>query len=530
MAKERPVDIRRNPRTISDLPPMLPGELTWAGDVVRFLTATPTGPVRALPLQCDRKASYGICRGWLWGQRSEIPAVIEWECPACELAGRIVNWEGTPYDLRGLIASPPAPSEEYQFVLDVGNFENLIWYWFEPPIARLLASAEVRAGRIRLRGTAAEFQALRDVLLPSPSRPGKKLSDPWAGMRARVEALLAAPPPAPAPGPTREELLAEAKRIVDGDVHLRRFLAQLAPGARAEYIERLITGSRLTVALPLAREFGMPAEQICDLIAHPPPEAFVRPEAIIGSDELGAVPLVADVLLCLREIEIRPPLKATVTGNLPREFCRVLRDLLVSDPDYLSGDMRYRRIKVQGEDDCTIVAWLRYLLQGAGWLRLQKGKFQITKTGAAVLRQTPDLEFYRKVLATVVRRVNWGANDRYPDYNSIQLSFGYTLFLLNRWGAERRPAADYALAVARAYPALEREHGLNDAHHSEFNAEISTIYILRMFEWVLLPLGLIELHGKRSYSGVDQRQVRRTTLYDRLIRIPTREECAEVMV
>jgi hypothetical protein len=97
-----------------DTPHLVPGHArssfrlaAFLGNVVRVGTTVPAGPVLDSALPCRRRPGRQRCAGWLRVRRLDVPAVIEWSCPACGDAGQISNWRRSPHDLR--VPGEPGP-------------------------------------------------------------------------------------------------------------------------------------------------------------------------------------------------------------------------------------------------------------------------------------------------------------------------------------------------------------------------------------------------------------------------------------
>lgn len=68
--------------------------------IVRAATAGDSGSSWPSALPCRRRPRRRACPGLLQLFRTDVPASIQWRCPACGDEGVISGWERTPYDLR----------------------------------------------------------------------------------------------------------------------------------------------------------------------------------------------------------------------------------------------------------------------------------------------------------------------------------------------------------------------------------------------------------------------------------------------
>lgn len=67
-------------------------DLTMAG------TATAAGETITTPLPCRFRPGRRLCLGTLVVHRSHVPAVIRWQCAACEAGGILNEFQGTEWD------------------------------------------------------------------------------------------------------------------------------------------------------------------------------------------------------------------------------------------------------------------------------------------------------------------------------------------------------------------------------------------------------------------------------------------------
>lgn len=91
-------------RHFLDLPVDAPGPARRMADhlslIVRAATAGDGGVAWMSALPCRCRPGRRACPGLLRLFRSDVPASIEWRCPACGDEGVISGWERTSYDLR----------------------------------------------------------------------------------------------------------------------------------------------------------------------------------------------------------------------------------------------------------------------------------------------------------------------------------------------------------------------------------------------------------------------------------------------
>ncbi len=91
-------------------------------------------------------------------------------------------------------------------------------------------------------------------------------------------------------------------------------------------------------------------------------------------------------------------------------------------------------------------------------------------------------------------KFNWGYSDGYPESWIIQGSFGFTIFLVQKYGNDARSIEFYSDKFLRAFPSAIQDHYGNIA----FSAEnmFQHCYYLRVFKRFLKRFGLVNLNDK----------------------------------
>jgi len=148
-------------------------------------------------------------------------------------------------------------------------------------------------------------------------------------------------------------------------------------------------------------------------------------------------------------------LKPTVTGNLPRNFCREAA-LAFWGEEALREQTRFHGINTEG--DFSELHVTRLVAELAGLVRKYRGRFILGREcRQLVLSAEGGVAVYPRLLEAFIREFNWGYQDRFPELEFVQRSFGFTLYLLQRFGDEERPHSFYVDANERAFPQLPGE-------------------------------------------------------------------------
>ena len=118
----------------------------------------------------------------------------------------------------------------------------------------------------------------------------------------------------------------------------------------------------------------------------------------------AAAPVLPQTIALLKAVRSREPVRATAHGNLPVVIVKELFAGAFADaePEY---------VRVNREDDSTVLSRVRRLAQKAGLLSLRANAFQLTKAGRTALESDDYNEIYRRLLEAHLR--DPGAIDRF---------------------------------------------------------------------------------------------------------------------
>jgi len=167
---------------------------------------------------------------------------------------------------------------------------------------------------------------------------------------------------------------------------------------------------------------------------------------------LGLFDIIADVA---RERGI----KLTARGNLPLKLVKAA-DAWLRD----SGRWRVDRIgSISTERDVAAFHYVRVVAEAAGLLRKARGYLYLTRRAERLVDADDRAGLYTRLFTTYTRRFNWAYRDVFDDLPIVRDSFGFTLYLLHRHGADWRPADLFEDAFLRAFPMARDEAEANTA-------------------------------------------------------------------
>ena len=205
-------------------------------------------------------------------------------------------------------------------------------------------------------------------------------------------------------------------------------------------------------------------------------------------------------------------LKATSTGNLPRNFCR---EAALS---YLGEDGYQEKTKYCGfntEPDFFELHVARLVAELAGLVRKYKGHFILAMEFRKILAEQIQSEIYQRLLRAFAVQYNWGYEDRYQDFPIIQKSSLFTLYLLQKYGTEWQESAFYVDIFMRAFPRV-----LSEAQPLSFETAedmVGRCYTIRSLERFAGFLGLAEIVHNPADRFSNDHRLRKLPLLDHVV-------------
>ena len=206
-------------------------------------------------------------------------------------------------------------------------------------------------------------------------------------------------------------------------------------------------------------------------------------------------------------------LKATATGNLPRNFCRE------SAQSYYSEE-EYRRIievgELRTEPEFRIMHTTRLVAELAGLIRKYKRKFILSRECRKLLAEQGQSGIYSRLFRAFVREYNWAYQDHLGEIPFMQQSFLFSLYLMSRYGGEWRSSTFYEDNFLRAFPNLLPHIQPVGSYYSPEKV-VRTSYSSRCLNRFARYFGLVEIErlGNDRYS--DEFRVRKLPLLDQIV-------------
>lgn len=268
-------------------------------------------------------------------------------------------------------------------------------------------------------------------------------------------------------------------------------------------------GHRNNTGLP---EFqGLSPEQMNRLINYPfeSPDLVTFPDNYRVDDTVPYVFFFNQLIAAVGNGDFKP----TATGNLPRNFCRLVA---LKWEGEAGNAKRTRYGGINSEADFFELNCFRHVCEFAGYLRKYRGKYIIGKECQQLLKVGGPSAVYRGLFKTYITELDWGCGDRYPeDLSLIQHFWAFAVYLLQQFGDEWRPASFYEDTFLHAFPALA-DPALETSYQTAEDT-VKSAFCIRVLQHWLPMFGLAEFENlepdellSRSY------RVRKTALADQV--------------
>ncbi|MDT3738853.1 MAG: hypothetical protein RO257_05060 [Candidatus Kapabacteria bacterium] len=224
--------------------------------------------------------------------------------------------------------------------------------------------------------------------------------------------------------------------------------------------------------------------------------------------DYNSIPILNIIKYTCTLIENEGEIKLTQTGALPR---RIVLDIYAKGffkEDYIEKGY----VKLLKEADSLIIHLCKNLILVSKLVKVRNNKISMTESGKKIIMNNHEL--LKLIFLTFGQRFNMGYYDLYGDSNIGNIGFGYSIFLVSRFGVVKRPGSYYSKKYFKAFPYLLSSLVPNDYHSVESQAD--SCYSLRTFSRFLDYFGLINIH----YQGKWDLEVSliKTELFDKLIK------------
>jgi hypothetical protein len=151
-----------------------------------------------------------------------------------------------------------------------------------------------------------------------------------------------------------------------------------------------------------------------------------------------------------------------------------------------------------------------------GVVKKANGKLSLTKKGQQLLEPEQRINLFTETLSTYTNKFNWSSNDGYPQSPVGQLGWGFTVYLLEKFGQSEHAIEFYAEKYLKAFPKLLEFLPIRQFGTPE--GDFVSCYRVRTFERFLEWFGFVKVEHLHGMHGKQSDSVRRTGLFQEVFR------------
>jgi len=232
----------------------------------------------------------------------------------------------------------------------------------------------------------------------------------------------------------------------------------------------------------------------------------------IENSTLDEIPFFRMTEEFLKIIQREKSIKLTPLGALPRKVLRELYDLKFITEDIIEAGFS----KLSREQNSIALTTAHLIVLMSGVVKKTNGRLSLTKKGAQLLEPEQRFNLFTETLSTYTDRFNWSSNDGYPQSPVGQLGWGFTVYLLEKFGSSEHTIEFYAEKYLRAFPKLleffpARPYGTPEG-------DFVNCYSVRTFERFLEWFGFVKVEHVHGMHGKQSDSVKRTDLFQEVFR------------
>lgn len=219
------------------------------------------------------------------------------------------------------------------------------------------------------------------------------------------------------------------------------------------------------------------------------------------NNDISDLPLIKQIRYFTKLIENWNGVKLTKAGNIPPV---IVKELYAQGfiKDYM---IEHGITKLTKETDCNAIVLTRILCELSGLIKKRNGVLTITKKAFNIVDTNA---LFSEVFSTFAEKFSWAYFDGYQNELIGQFGYGYSLFLLNRFGDIPRNSRFYAEKYFELFPQLLTEQSYDGSNEASYNC-----YSVRTFDRFLNYFGFIQTTEIKMQNF----DIQKTELFDKFI-------------
>lgn len=229
-------------------------------------------------------------------------------------------------------------------------------------------------------------------------------------------------------------------------------------------------------------------------------DSIVRFREDVPESEYKGIGLLNLFEFILQRLQVDAGIKLTKLNNLNTKLVTEI---------YEANFTQERVVELQDrtsyrQDELMTVETAYNILKVLKITKIRHNKLSLTKAGADYLKTQTIGDRFESAFLTNLYNLNWSYFDTYPEDANMQLCFGYTMYLLLKYGDSPRPFDFYVEKMLDAYPFL-LDSFMNGSSSPE--ESFARALHIRAFERFLLWFDFVEFENGSGKLFDEERQV-----------------------
>lgn len=256
---------------------------------------------------------------------------------------------------------------------------------------------------------------------------------------------------------------------------------------------------------------GLTPNEMHELLYHP----FERSSPVclrnmLDDAILNEVPIFLLAEEYLKIFAREKQIKLTPLGFLPKKIMVELYDKGILPDEHIEAGI----FKLNREQDCISIMSMRYAMELGGLVKKQNGKLSLTKKGIMFAESQNRLQFFKLFFQSFTEKFSWGYNDGYTEAPIGQFGWGFSLYLLHKFGSKPQNAGYYAQKYIAAFPQWMDYFESDEVFTAK--EEYIHCYGIRVFERFSLWFGFVKVNRKNTYADLESDTFLATDAIDKI--------------
>ena len=259
-----------------------------------------------------------------------------------------------------------------------------------------------------------------------------------------------------------------------------------------EYLDSLVRKSNTG---PLEDFSGLSPDQMHHLLYYPL-ESERSPVSLrenLSGETIDAIPFFRLVEEFIKIVKREEFIKLTPKGALPRKILHELYGFGFLKEEFIEKGY----VKLMRESDSVVLTTLPIVARLSGLITKKFGRFTPTNRGRKFVEDNRREELFRLVFETFTDKFSWDYNDGHPAPGVGQFGWGYSIFLLLKYGDSDRTIGFYADKYMTAFPTLLDRFQVGILGPAQ--TQCTSCYALRCFERFLKWFGFVQFKGEDDF-------------------------------